>query len=161
MKVVIYSRRQLILVALVGALFLRTKAQDSPQDYLDAHNQARAAVGVGPIQWDDRVAAFAQGYVDQLSGHCILKHSGGPYGENLAMGSGDFSGVVAVELWVKEKANYNYASNTCNGVCGHYMQVVWRNTVRLGCAKARCSNGGTVISCNYDPQGNCVNERPY
>ncbi|CAF2106177.1 unnamed protein product, partial [Brassica napus] len=108
-----------------------------------------------------RVAAFAQGYVDQLSGHCILKHSGGPYGENLAMGSGDFSGVVAVELWVKEKANYNYASNTCNGVCGHYMQVVWRNTVRLGCAKARCSNGGTVISCNYDPQGNCVNERPY
>ncbi|XP_056848974.1 pathogenesis-related protein 1 [Raphanus sativus] len=160
--VVSYSRRQLILTALIGALVLPSKAQDSPQDYVRAHNIARAEVGVAFIQWDNRVAAFAQSYVGRLtSGPCNLIHSGGPYGENLAKSNRDLSGVDAVRLWVNEKANYNYASNTCNGVCGHYMQVVWRTSVRLGCAKARCNNGETVISCNYDPQGNCVNERPY
>ncbi|KAL1224834.1 Pathogenesis-related protein 1 [Cardamine amara subsp. amara] len=156
-----YSRFLVVLAALVGALVLPTKAQDSPQDYLRVHNQARAAVGVGPLQWDERVAGYARSYADQRRGDCRLIHSGGPYGENLAWGSGDLSGVSAVNLWVNEKANYNYASNTCNGVCGHYTQVVWRNSVRLGCAKVRCNSGGTIIVCSYDPPGNYVNQKPY
>lgn len=161
MKVTSYSRLLLILAAFVGALVLPSKAQDSPQDYVRAHNEARQAVGVGPIQWDNRVAAFAQSYADRLRGNCNLIHSGGAYGENLAGSSGDLSGIRAVNLWVNEKANYNYPSNTCNGVCGHYTQVVWRNSVRLGCGKARCNNGGTIISCNYDPPGNYANQKPY
>ncbi|ESQ51104.1 hypothetical protein EUTSA_v10022890mg [Eutrema salsugineum] len=141
----------IILAALLATLVLPSKAQDSPQDYLTAHNQARTAVGVAPIQWDERVAAYARSYADQRRGDCRLIHSGGPYGENLAWGSSDLSGVRAVNLWVNEKANYNYPSNTCNGVCGHYTQVVWRNSARLGCAKVRCNNGGTIIVCSYDP----------
>ncbi|KAL1224835.1 Pathogenesis-related protein 1 [Cardamine amara subsp. amara] len=156
-----YSRFLVVLAALVGALILPTKAQDSPKDYLGAHNKVRAAVGVGPLQWNERVAALVRSYADQRRGDCRLIHSGGPYGENLAWGSGDLSGVSAVNLWVNEKANYNYASNTCNGVCGHYTQVVWRNSVRLGCAKVRCNSSGTIIFCNYDPPGNYVNQRPY
>uniref|UniRef100_A0A6N2LW90 SCP domain-containing protein n=1 Tax=Salix viminalis TaxID=40686 RepID=A0A6N2LW90_SALVM len=67
-------------------------------------------------------------------------------------GSGDLSGSAAVKLWVDEKPKYDYNSNTCvGGECRHYTQVVWRKSVRLGCAKARCNNGGTIISCNYDP----------
>lgn len=155
------SRLLSILAALVGALVLPSKAQDSPQDYVSAHNQARQAVSVGPVQWDARLAAYAQSYADRLRVDCRLVHSGGPYGENLAMGSGDLSGVRAVNLWVSEKANYYYPTNTCNGVCGHYTQVVWRKSVRIGCGKARCDNGGTIISCNYDPRGNYVNEKPY
>ncbi|KAF8112784.1 hypothetical protein N665_0062s0127 [Sinapis alba] len=162
MKVIYCCRLLLVLVAaLVGALVLPSEAQDSIQDYLRVHNQARQAVGVGPVQWDATLAAFAQSYADRLRGDCRLIHSGGPYGENLAGSSGDLTGVRAVNLWVNEKVNYNYASNTCNGVCGHYTQVVWRNSVRIGCAKARCNNGGTIISCNYDPPGNYVNQKPY
>lgn len=161
MKVTSYSRFLLILAALVGALVLPSKAQDNPQDYVSAHNAARQAVGVGPIQWDAGLAAYAQSYADQRRGDCKLIHSGGPYGENLAWGSSDLSGVSAVNMWVNEKANYNYPSNTCNGDCGHYTQVVWRNSVRLGCGKAKCNNGGTIISCNYDPRGNYVNQKPY
>lgn len=147
---------------LVGVLVLPDpKVQDSPQDYLRVHNQARATVGVDPIQWDEGVAAFARSYADQLGDDCRLIHSGGPYGENLAGGSGDMSDVSAVNLWVDEKANYNYESNTCNGVCRHYTQVVWRKSVKLGCSKVRCNNGGTIITCNYDPPGNSVYERPY
>ncbi|XP_010517589.1 PREDICTED: pathogenesis-related protein 1-like [Camelina sativa] len=161
MNFISFSRLLIVFVALVGALVLPTKAQDSPQDYLRVHNQARAAVGVGPMQWDETVAAYARSYAAQLRGNCRLVHSRGPYGENLSWGSSDLSGVSAVNMWVNEKANYNYASNTCNGVCGHYTQVVWRNSVKLGCAKVRCNNGGTIISCNYSPRGNYVNEKPY
>ncbi|XP_018499791.2 pathogenesis-related protein 1-like [Pyrus x bretschneideri] len=133
------------------------------QNYLNSHNAARAAVGVVPLTWDDNVAAYAQKYANQHVGDCNLVHSGGPYGENLAMSTSDMLGTAAVDLWVAEKADYIYESNSCaNGkVCGHYTQVVWRNSARVGCAKVRCSSGGTFIVCNYDPPGNYIGQRPY
>ncbi|KAH9694947.1 SCP domain-containing protein [Citrus sinensis] len=123
------------------ALILSSHAQDSPQDYVNAHNAARAQVGVGPVTWDDRVASYAQNYANQRKGDCNLVHSGGPYGENLAWSSAGLSGTDAVKMWVNEKADYDYNSNTCaeGKVCGHYTQVVWRNSVRIGCAKDLCS----------------------
>ncbi|EOA31607.1 hypothetical protein CARUB_v10014803mg [Capsella rubella] len=161
MKVIDYSRILIILAALVGVLLVPSKAQDSLQDYVNAHNQARSQVGVGPMQWNEKLVTYARNHIDTLKGDCRLVHSNGRYGENLAKSYGDLSGVTAVNLWVNEKANYNYDTNTCNGVCGHYTQVVWRNSVRLGCAKVMCNNGGTIISCNYDPPGNYVNQKPY
>ncbi|XP_061370079.1 pathogenesis-related protein 1-like [Gastrolobium bilobum] len=139
-------------------------AQDSHEDYVNAHNAARSQVGVPNLVWDDTVASFAENYANQRKGDCQLVHSGGGgrYGENLAMSTGDLSGTEAVKLWVNEKANYDYNSNKCvGGECLHYTQVVWRNTARLGCAKVRCDNGGTFIGCNYDPPGNYVGQRPY
>ncbi|RWW14637.1 hypothetical protein GW17_00021576 [Ensete ventricosum] len=55
-----------------------TLAQNSPQDYVSAHNAARAAVGVGPVSWDNTVAAYAQNYANQRAADCQLVHSGGP-----------------------------------------------------------------------------------
>ncbi|QCD76642.1 pathogenesis-related protein 1 [Vigna unguiculata] len=138
-------------------------AQNSPQDYLNAHNTARSQVGVGPMKWDSTVASFAQNYVNKLKGNCNMVHSGGPYGENLAWSSGDLTATAAVNLWVGEKPKYDYNSNKCvGGECRHYTQVVWRNSVRLGCAKVRCNDGrSTIISCNYDPPGNYIDQRPF
>ncbi|QCD76639.1 pathogenesis-related protein 1-like [Vigna unguiculata] len=138
--------------------------QDSEADYLNEHNAARSQVGVPNIVWDNTVAAFAQNYANQRRGDCNLIHSGGDgkYGENLAGSSGDLSGKDAVKLWVDEKPKYDYGSNTCvGGECRHYTQVVWKNSVRVGCAKVRCNNGGTFIGCNYDPPGNYQGQRPY
>ncbi|KAE9446141.1 hypothetical protein C3L33_21961, partial [Rhododendron williamsianum] len=118
---------------------ITSHGQNSPEDYLNAHNSARSAVGVGPMTWDVNVEAFAQQYANQRVGDCALQHSegGGQDGENLAKGSGDFTGAAAVGLWVGEKPDYDYNSNTCAAgkVCGHYTQVVWENSVRLGCAR--------------------------
>ncbi|XP_021776180.1 pathogenesis-related protein 1A-like [Chenopodium quinoa] len=138
-------------------------AQNSPQDYVDAHNAARAEVGVENIEWDDELAAYAQQYANQRMDDCALEHSQGPYGENIVAGPGDASGIDAVKMWVDEKANYDYDSNTCapNEMCGHYTQVVWRNSVRLGCARVLCNGGGIFITCNYEPRGNFNGEKPY
>ncbi|KAJ4823024.1 Pathoproteinsis- leaf protein 6 [Turnera subulata] len=145
------------------ALSSLSNAQNSPQDYLDAHNAARAQVGVANIVWDDTVAAYAQNYANSRISDCNLVHSGGPYGENLAKGSGTFTGTAAVNLWVGEKPNYNYTSNSClpGTQCLHYTQVVWKNSVRLGCARVQCTTGWWFVSCNYDPPGNYVGQRPY
>ncbi|KAL2342008.1 hypothetical protein Fmac_009948 [Flemingia macrophylla] len=135
-----------------------TYGQDSEADYVNAHNGARAEVGVENVAWDDSVAAFAQNYANERKVDCELIHSGGGgnYGENLAMSSGDLSGTDAVKLWVDEKPYYDYYSNSCveGQECLHYTQVVWRKSVAIGCAKVRCDNGGTFITCNYSPPGN-------
>ncbi|XP_050210805.1 basic form of pathogenesis-related protein 1-like [Mercurialis annua] len=160
------SKILLALISLISlTLTLPSSAQDTPQDYLDAHNAARIAVGAGlePMTWDNTVAAYAQDYANQRINDCALIHSSGSYGENIAASSGDFSGTGAVKLWVDEIAFYDYNSNSCatGEQCGHYTQVVWRQSVRLGCAKVMCANGGTFITCNYDPPGNFIGEKPY
>ncbi|KAM0937356.1 putative CAP domain-containing protein [Dioscorea sansibarensis] len=140
-------------------------AQNSQDDYVKAHNSARSTVGVGPVTWDDTVAAYAKNYADQRTGDCDLVHSNGPYGENLFWGSSgsDYSGVDAVNSWVSEGQDYDYNSNTCaeGKVCGHYTQVVWKSSTSIGCARVVCNNGGIFITCNYNPAGNVIGERPY
>ncbi len=154
-----------------------------------AHNAARAAVGAMPplpdLVWSDDLAEVAQDWADTLvSTQCgsISHRPNGDYGENIAAQSSrglntQFSGPDAVQAWVAELDCYGYGtidgSETCNqqcvqslnaSGCGHYTQVVWRDTESVGCGYASCDNGGTtfeVIVCNYDPPGNFIGQSPY
>jgi uncharacterized protein YkwD len=70
----------------------------------------------------------------------------------------------AIDSWANEKAYYDYANNTGNGhTVGHYTQVVWKNTSKVGCGKAKVTTayGGTFVVCRYSTPGNYVGERPY
>ncbi|KAF0917303.1 hypothetical protein E2562_017479 [Oryza meyeriana var. granulata] len=143
-----------------------SEAQNSPQDYLSPHNAARSAVGVGPMTWSTKLQGFAESYARQRKGDCRLQHSGGPYGENLFWGSAgaDWKAANAVRSWVDEKKDYNYAANSCapGKVCGHYTQVVWRDSTTVGCARMVCDPArGVFIICNYEPRGNIVGRKPY
>ena len=77
-------------------------------------------------------------------------------GENVFGSGGNAGAQQAVNAWASEKANYNYDTNTCNGICGHYTQLVWRTTLKVGCAKGTCPGFTypTSIACNYGPGGN-------
>ncbi|XP_058067905.1 pathogenesis-related protein PR-1-like [Magnolia sinica] len=133
--------------------------------FLAPHNAARTALGLPPLVWDPRVARYAEWYANQRRSDCELKHSNGPYGENIFWGSGDgWTPAQAVAAWVVERKWYKYGSNTCASgqMCGHYTQIVWSSSRRLGCAKVTCLGGrGDFITCNYDPPGNYIGERPY
>ncbi|CAN0912418.1 Pathogenesis-related protein PR-1 [Linum grandiflorum] len=131
-------------------------------------NAARAALKLPPLRWDNRLARYATWYANQRRQDCAMVHSNGPYGENIFWGSGSGAGWTpahAASAWVKERKSYSYRSNSCGGGsegCGHYTQIVWRRTVRVGCARVVCNGGkGVFMSCNYDPPGNYVGERPY
>ncbi|CAL5377552.1 unnamed protein product [Camellia sinensis] len=157
------SKFSLVIVSFMALIMAHLSlAQNSPQDFLAPHNAARAEVGVQPVTWNDTVAAYALNYATQRSADCNMQHSQGPYGENLAGGSGELTVSDAVKMWVDEKANYDYNSNSCvGGECLHYTQVVWSNTAQIGCARVQCQNQGWFVTCNYYPPGNYVGERPY
>ncbi|KAK9070682.1 hypothetical protein SSX86_011084 [Deinandra increscens subsp. villosa] len=154
-----------LICFLTLAIFYTTHAQNSQQDYLNAHNTARSQVGVGNMVWNATVAAYAQNYANQRAAYCNLVNSGGPYGENLATGGSTFTGTAAVNLWVGEKTYYDYPTNACASghVCGHYTQVVWANSDQLGCARVQCTNisGWWFVICSYHPAGNIAGQSPY
>jgi pathogenesis-related protein 1 len=141
-----------------------------------AHNAARAAVNPVPstplpaMTWDATVAAAAQSWADQ----CNFSHNTGGYGQNLYASSARSASAAptpqsVVDSWVSEAANYTYATNSCSGTCGHYTQVVWRNSTLLGCGMTYCTTGSPFsgfstwynVVCDYSPPGNYVGQKPY
>lgn len=90
--------------------------------FLVPHNEARSAVGVGPLQWDRKLANYARTYARQRRGDCLLQHSDSPFGENIFWGSGNgWTPTQAVGAWIDEKKWFDYAKNTCSGPdCTHY-----------------------------------------
>ena len=133
-----------------------------------AHNAVRAGLNIAPLTWSPQVAAFAQAWADKLAEQgCVMQHRPyeGPdaqkYGENLFSSWGSApSAVDVVADWVSEAADYDAVTGTCSGVCGHYTQVVWAASERLGCGMASCGDKEVWV-CNYDPPGNIWGERPY
>jgi pathogenesis-related protein 1 len=108
--------------------------------FLAPHNAARRVVGLRPLKWDRRLAAYARRYAAARSGDCALVHSHGPFGENLFRANGSGS------AWVRERDMYDARSNTCRGVCG-------RRTTAVGCALVPCGGGrGTFGICSIRQQ---------
>ena len=132
------------------------------RDMLAAHNAVRARVGAPTLIWSDRLAAHSQNWADTLLARKRLVHRSEPiYGENLfEMRGASASPAQVVAAWASESRNYDYNSNRCRGVCGHYTQIVWRDTKEVGWGVAR-GGGREVWVCNYDPPGNWAGKRPY
>lgn len=161
----------LLFVTVMSAAPQRQSSDDSnkrPQqraaarEMLAAHNAIRARMKVPPLAWSDELARYAQGWASRLATENRLIHRSRPvYGENLYLihGAQATAGEV-VQAWASEAASYDYQTNSCRGQCGHYTQMVWRDTKRVGCGRAM-RDATEVWVCNYDPPGNIVGERPY
>jgi pathogenesis-related protein 1 len=148
--------------------------------WLDPMNQARAAVGEMPLQWDPIAAQVALAYASE----CMFMHNPnasaqydsmggkGGLGENIASGAPTQTVAGAVASWVGEETNYDHATNTCaaGDECGHYTQIVWSTTTGVGCAKVHCTTNSPFGAkfpdwdysvCDYSPPGNYVGMSPY
>jgi hypothetical protein len=150
-----------------------------------AHNETREELGLPDLTWSPEIAEFAQEWSDSLADDAcgtISHRDQRQYGENIAIrGStraGDvFTPEAAVAGWVAEVACWEFGtirgSEQCDTACvedlnsngcGHYTQVVWRNTERVGCGYSTCQAQGfnfEVWVCNYDPPGNFIGQAPY
>jgi pathogenesis-related protein 1 len=132
------------------------------REMVAAHNAVRARLGIAPLRWSDTLASFAQQWANQLIHSGQFAHSQNPkYGENLyEISGGTATPATVVNTWAEEVRNYDYGTNSCRGVCGHYTQVVWRDTSEVGCAVAR-AGAREVWVCEYNPPGNWVGRKPY
>jgi uncharacterized protein YkwD len=131
---------------------------EAARELLAAHNAYRAKHCAAPLAWSDALEKVAQGWADHLHGKCTMKHSGGQYGENLWMGTaGAFSIRSVVDSWYGEVSSYAYQPGGFSMSTGHFTQVVWQGSTKLGCAMTTC-NGTDIWVCNYDPPGNYEGE---
>ncbi|XP_007503133.2 glioma pathogenesis-related protein 1 isoform X1 [Monodelphis domestica] len=156
--------------------------EDFIKECVDIHNKLRSSVSpkasnMLKMSWDPDLAKTARAWAKR----CEFKHNiyldtakmahptFNPVGENMWTGSlGQFTPTVAIQMWYDEVKNYDYQTQKCTGVCGHYTQVVWANSYKIGCAVQFCpkvkgfgalSNGAHFL-CDYGPAGNYPT-RPY
>lgn len=138
---------------------------------LEDHNSARREVGVAALVLDADLNRQAQAYAEQLARTRTFQHSASGdrpgQGENLWAGTASrFTTQQQAGAWIDEKKYYihdrfPYVSNTGRWQdVGHYTQIIWRNTTRLGCGIAT-GGGRDYVVCRYSPAGNFTGQFAY
>ncbi|BFI37777.1 pathogenesis-related protein 1 [Marchantia polymorpha subsp. ruderalis] len=161
----------ILVISLTASSIINVaQGQSTADEYLTPHNDARAGLNedIPSLTWDTTLESYATDWAATRAAagdDCALIHSGGPYGKNIYWSSGPSTPADAVQAWVSEEAYYDYATDSCSAPegesCGHYTQVVWRDTAALGCGSATCPSGALFVVCSYDPPGNVVGQLPY
>ena len=128
--------------------------------FLSVHNQCRAELGVGPLVWDEGLAQYASQWAQELARTDSFKHRpNNRFGENLFWGSGaSYNFADAARAWAAEKPFMK--GKQYSPEAGHYSQMIWKNTKRVGAAAVRYGNK-IVIVANYDPAGNYIGQDAY
>jgi hypothetical protein len=139
-------------------------ASQFPARVLAAHNKERAQVGVAPLVWDNDLGTAAAAYAQLMAFTGQFQHSDRGarrgIGENLWAGThGAFSVEAMVGAWASEKQTFMPGifpnnSRTGNWIdVGHYTQIIWPATQRVGCALASTPRTDYLV-CRYFPAGN-------
>ncbi|TLS21950.1 uncharacterized protein PpBr36_09491 [Pyricularia pennisetigena] len=147
------------------------------------HNIHRENNSASALEWDSTYA----GYAEKTGKSCKFEHDlspgGGGYGQNLAMwgssndaeklGANTAMAQAITNMWYNGEINLypseNYGlDNPVSGQFekyGHYTQLVWAGTKKVGCHAQFCPKGtmfkdmGAWFSvCNYYPAGNMGGE---
>merc|ERR1719327_622481 len=63
--------------------------------------------------------------------------------------------TTPTDRWYSEIKDYDFSNPGFKPNVGHFTQVVWKSTTKLGCGTA--SDGPNVyVTCRYDPGGNMM-----
>ena len=142
--------RSILIAMMIGVV-----AQACCPEIVDISNVYRRRHGSPPLVYDKNLSAYAQAWADRMASSGSFMHRPNLiYGENLAWSSGKrWNASKAVAIWYNEGASYSYSQNTPQPGTGHFTQLVWKASHKIGVGVAR-SNSGTFVVCNYDPPGN-------
>ncbi len=137
------------------------------QNMLNAHNTYREMHNTPPLVWDAKLAARANIWATHLCDTNTFTHSNYSHGENIGA---EKILDKQVKQWYDEIKDYDYSKpgDKTNGIIGHFTQVVWKNTHKLGCAIVHSNTNGNCNLqfdtrlrrdasphvCMYDPPGN-------
>ncbi|CAD0024323.1 unnamed protein product [Aureobasidium pullulans] len=151
------------------------KATTYQQRVVDHHNVHRANHSAPALTWDTDLANTAA----KIAATCVYAHSmdvnGGGYGQNIAAGveANNVSAVITELFYNGEVGYFNNLYGQANPDMtnfekwGHFSQLVWKGTTKVGCATQYCSGGlanvGQYVSphftvCNYGSPGNYAGE---
>lgn len=134
---------------------------------LAGHNEARRQYGVAPLAWDEALARDAAAYAQHLARSGRFEHDPQrgarvPQGENLWMGTRTaYSYRQMIDLLVGERRYFRpgpFPAVSRTGSwsdVGHYTQIIWPGTQRVGCATAS-NRANDYLVCRYFPAGNVI-----
>jgi len=146
---------------------------EQANEALNFHNKVRNEVGVSNLIWSEDLASDAQEWADHLvNAGCKMEHrpSSGVYandfGENIYKSSGysnQDAALRASKAWYSEIEVFTYEPLHPDRwyPTGHYTQMVWHSTQKVGMAYSLCENGSVIVVANYDPPGNYMGETAY
>lgn len=140
-------------------------------DILNYHNKLRNNHQNTPsMSWDNTLQGYAQKHCNAIvAQNRGLWHSAsgdrGGSGENLSMNQlasrkvCNKAGGQASQAWYDEDQFYDYATGgnkagSAGEATGHFTQLVWTDSTKLGCAWSINSGGNVYVCCNYSPAGN-------
>ena len=128
------------------------------------------------LVWDEELASVAQRHADQ----CVFSHDCADcrqvqrfrVGQNLYQSFNTRPGdlgqewTAAVDSWYREISLYSgpVESFVFSEETGHYTQIVWAATTRLGCGMSEFSRGRFItrlLVCNYGEAGNIISAPVY
>ena len=130
---------------------------------LNSTNVYRKEHNATAVSWNHTLASYASSYLSAMGtqspdsgSECDFAHSGGPYGENLAIGCNEVTGCV--ELWGDERDEYDFNDPGFSEKTGHFTQLVWKDTTTVGCGRRLCGTRAWYLVCEYWPRGNVIGE---
>lgn len=133
---------------------------------LAVHNAERSRLHEPDLIWDDALAQEADGWAHRIADLGILEHTPEDLihgeGENLFMGTaGAYSLEDMITAFVEERADFaagvfpDIARDGNWENVGHYTQIIWPQTRRVGCSLARGRDMDFLV-CRYFPAGNVI-----
>jgi len=176
-----------------GEVLRRGVTKQEMEEILDAHNMLRAKIARGEekrgkpgpqppaanmrkMEWDDELASVAQRHADQ----CKFAHDCSDcrrvdrfgVGQNLyiykqSLRIPDNNWRKAVTDWYDEVSlfsNKKVEPFQFGSDIGHYSQLVWADTDKVGCGATSYKDGrwfATLYTCNYGPNGNFIRGQMY
>ncbi len=135
---------------------------------LQLHNYYRARHSAPPLTISQRLNNMAQNYAEYLAATGKFEHSGNKLdneslGENLYMqwisrGRVQVSARDAMESWYEEIDLYSFKHPEYSEETGHFTQMIWKSSEKLGVGVALSGDGREVYFVTYYyPAGNIIN----
>ncbi|CAG9798066.1 unnamed protein product [Chironomus riparius] len=136
--------------------FFRTKVVPPAANMLSMkwhHGATKAAQ-----RWADKCYLLTH---DTPKGRWINNY--GSCGQNIFVSTHKVPWLFALRTWFEERHNFTYGSHRNDlNVVGHFTQMIWASTHKVGCGLSKCSRGGPRNKpfynyvCNYCPIGNRI-----
>lgn len=161
---------KLLFISLLSlTLSVTVNLESFRNDVLTRHNLYRSQHRAPNLVRHAELEGIAQSYSQTLAKLGYLVHSDNKLdeeyiGENLYagyyMGSSSSVGNDAVDLWYSESKNYDFNNPGFGMNTGHFTQVVWKSSLKLGCGVGCNNQSYCFVTCNYYPAGNYYGEFP-
>lgn len=118
--------------------------------YVDLHNKYRSeanppAADMKKMELDPKLETLAK----EWASRCVFEHGNppnkleGPIGQNIFMSTNRAELVSdAIKLFYSEVENYKLDRCAPGKVCGHYTQLMWAKSFKVGCgvSASKCPN---------------------